>query len=212
MKKFIYIFFAIIILLCVFFSFQRDFIEECNCLKYGITEEVLSEKFGPAFKNDRSDIYLKNYYKSNILAAGPIFGLIDFKTKKVLQLRCSEDENPSWHINKKDVNKICQTLIDYPKLQWVFHPEIQNRVPVKFSNNIVGSEIELVKYDYPVKIISENKLDIETPYFKISDLIIYSDSAFVKFSYKAEGVSGGATLVKNKQKKWGIINVYFHEN
>ena len=109
---------------------------------------------------------------------------------------------------------IAQKILDLPKLQWIYHPEIKERLPIKIlESNIIDKNVRLEKFDRKVKIISSSelkKLKIKD-YIEFKYLVIKSDTAEFKLSYKIEGVGSKGKFVKNNGE-WKILQYKVWEN
>jgi len=54
---------------------------------------------------------------------------------------------------------IIQKIMDLPNLQWVYHPEIEDRLPVKLlESDYVPKSLNLIKFQQSVQIISLRKI------------------------------------------------------
>jgi len=94
---------------------------------------------------------------------------------------------------------VLQKLLDLPKLQWVFHPEIAERLPIKIlKNEFVPDSLKLLKFDENVRIAALPSFQKENiqDYILIKDLNIKKDTARFDLDYEIEGVSAKGTFIK----------------
>jgi len=103
---------------------------------------------------------------------------------------------------------IAQKILDLPKLQWIYHPEIKERLPVKvLESELIDKSLNLNKFGQKVRILSLEELKKE----KIKDYIIFekleikTDTTDFKLHYEIEGAgSSGKFVIENE--KWIIFD------
>jgi hypothetical protein len=50
---------------------------------------------------------------------------------------------------------IAQKILDLPKLQWIYHPEVKERLPVKvLESELIDKNLNLIKFGQKVRILS----------------------------------------------------------
>ena len=131
----------------------------------------------------------------------------------------SETENYSYaenEITKSELIKpeqnqtelIVQKILDLPKLQWIYHPELEERLPVKLlETELIGKNFELNKFGQKVRIISQSELEKEgvLDYVIFDQLEIKPDTTDFKISYKIEGAGCSGKFLK-ENGKWIILD------
>lgn len=137
----------------------------------------------------------------------------------------SKAENYSYSENKINQSKlimpeqnqtesIVQKVLDLHKLQWIYHSESKERLPVKvLETELIEKNFELKMFGQKVRIMSKLKLEKEgiLDYVIFDKLEIKTDTTDFEISYKIEGVGcSGKFLTKNG--KWKIFNYSVWEN
>lgn len=105
---------------------------------------------------------------------------------------------------ENDIIAICQLVIDYPQFQWIFHPEIPDRVPLLVSDKIIGRDITLFKFDQAVIVQTDTLLKDEA-FLRFLLIDISNHTATVKFEYPLEGAIASANLIESYGDSWKII-------
>ena len=123
-------------------------------------------------------------------------------------------ENKQIQSESKQTESIVQKILDLPKLQWIYHPELEERLPVKvLETELIRKGFELNKFQQEVRIISQSELEKERilDYVIFHKLEIKNNTADFKLSYNIEGASCNGKLLKEKSN-WTILNYSVWEN
>lgn len=127
--------------------------------------------------------------------------------KKHMQMELLEPESIETEL-------IVQKILDLPKLQWIYHSEIKERLPVKIlDTELIEKNFNLYKFGQKVRILSPYELKEEriSDYIEFHKLEFYSGSLQFELSYKTEAVGSSGTFIK-ENKKWKIIEYSVWEN
>jgi hypothetical protein len=66
---------------------------------------------------------------------------------------------------------IAQKILDLPKLQWIYHPEVKERLPVKvLESELIDKTLNLNKFGQKVRMFSMSELEEEG----IKDYVIFA--------------------------------------
>ena len=115
---------------------------------------------------------------------------------------------------KNETELLIQKILDLPDLQWIYHSELTERLPVKLlETELIEKEITLNKFGQKIIIMSMLEFEKEgiNDYVEFNKLIIQSDTAEFELSYKIEGV-GSRGKLKKENGKWKIIEYSVWEN
>jgi len=129
----------------------------------------------------------------------------------------SENKITQSELVKSEPNQtelIVQKILDLPKLQWIYHPELKERLPVKvLETELIEKKFILNKYGQKVRILSMSELEKEKiiGYVEFHKLEFKSDTLEFKISYKAEGAGSAGKFVREKGK-WKILDYSVWEN
>ena len=107
---------------------------------------------------------------------------------------------------QKDIAVLIQGILDLPKLQWIYHPEASERVPVKvLANGLVTKELKLTKFDKPVLLLTKEEIESKkiTDYINFKRLELKGDTATFHLTYDIEGAFADGKLFRT-QDKWVV--------
>ena len=136
-----------------------------------------------------------------------LFGLLCF-------ISCKENKNPDSSGSKpgqmektNETELVVQKILDLPDLQWVYHPELKERLPVKvLKTEQITEKLDLKKFGRKVSILSPEELEKEhiTDYVSIQ-LDFSNDTLKFDLEYKAEGAVASGKMVK-KNGEWIVVD------
>ena len=109
---------------------------------------------------------------------------------------------------------IVQKILDLPKLQWIYHPEVKERLPVKvLESELIDKNFNLNKFGQKVRILSMQELENEgiEDYIIFDKIKITNDTADFELHYKMEGVGCSGRFLK-ENGEWKIIDYSVWEN
>lgn len=109
---------------------------------------------------------------------------------------------------QKDIGTLVQGILDLPKLQWIYHPEASERVPVKvLASGLVTKELKLTKFDKPVLILTKDEIESKkiTDYVNFKRLEFKGDTVTFHLTYDIEGAFADGKLFW-AQDKWVVRN------
>ncbi len=111
-------------------------------------------------------------------------------------------------LKKDEISPIVQLIIDIPEIQWMYHPEIKDRLPIKILKTKQINELEgVTKFDEKVKLFSLSELTSK----KLDDYLLITlnektkDTVTFKLLYAVEGIKVYGKLIK-QDKNWKIRN------
>ncbi len=114
----------------------------------------------------------------------------------------------------KKAEVIVQKILDLPNLQWIYHPELKERLPIKvLETDIIKKNFSLNKFGQKVRIVSKAELKVE----KIKDLVIIhtlhikNDTTEFGLSFNIEDVGCSGNFYK-KNGKWEVLAYSVWEN
>jgi len=104
---------------------------------------------------------------------------------------------------------IVQKILDIPEIQWIYHPEIKNRIPVKLlETKKINKNIQLIKFNKKIIIISTTNENTCKDCLKINYRTINKNTISVKMAYPIEGVTlSGKLLRVNKEWKLFFLSI-----
>ena len=138
----------------------------------------------------------------------------------LLLISCRDSEKTETEKTSESENKITQTelivqkILDLPNLQWIYHPELKERLPVKvLETETIQRSFNLIKFGQKVRILSKLELENEgVKDFVIIDKIkIEKETAEFGLSYKIEGAGCSGKFFK-QNGEWRIIDYSVWEN
>jgi len=139
----------------------------------------------------------------------------------LLVISCKGNKKPEVSESKSDsIEKINETelvvqkILDLPRLQWIYHPEVPKRIPVKVLETAeLDNEFNLNKFGQKVRIMSRAELANEgiKDFVEFDKLTINNDTTNFELHYKIEGVGSAGKLVK-ENGKWTILDYSVWEN
>ncbi len=140
----------------------------------------------------------------------------------ILLVSCTENRKSqsSWtntELGQAKLNEtelVIQKILDLPDLQWIYHPELKERIPVKVAENQkIVNVLNLTKFGQKVKILKLSELEKEgiKDFVLFDSLVIKDDTAEFKLHYKIEGVGSEGKLVR-KDGEWIIYKYSVWEN
>lgn len=98
--------------------------------------------------------------------------------------------------------ELIQKMLDLPQWQWVYHPEVNGRLPVKMlKNDFVADSLILIKFNQKVQIGVDTRNTKE--YVEIEKLKIKDDTAYFIMEYPSEGAVANGHFIK-RNKVWMI--------
>ncbi len=109
---------------------------------------------------------------------------------------------------------IAQKILDLPKLQWIYHPEVKERLPVKvLESELIDKNLNLIKFGQKVRILSMSELEKEgiKDYVVFDKIEIAKDTTEFELYYKIEGAGCNGKLM-NENGKWKVIDYSVWEN
>lgn len=140
-------------------------------------------------------------------------------SKKTRTGNSSESNNELAQIEqiKSEPNQtelITQIILDLPKLQWIYHPEVKERLPLKMlESELIDKNLNLNKFGQKVRILSMSELEKEG----IKDFVIFdkikieNDTTDFELHYKIEGAGCSGKLLK-ENGEWKILDYTVWEN
>ena len=135
-------------------------------------------------------------------------------TKKAENENKSDYENKITQLESNQTELILQKILDLPDLQWIYHSELKERLPVKIlESKLIDKTYNLNKFEQKVKILSLAELKKEgiKDYIIFEKLEIKTDTIDFKLNYEIEGAgSSGKFVIKNE--KWIIFEYSVWEN
>ncbi len=108
----------------------------------------------------------------------------------------------------EEAQSIVQKILDIPGIQWMYHSEDKERVPIKIlATNEISENLILTKFQKRVSVLSaseikntETKAFVALEYHKID-----SDTLQFKLAYAVEGVVvNGKMILQNGT--WNLLN------
>jgi hypothetical protein len=148
----------------------------------------------------------------------------------LLLISCKSSEKTETEKDSESENKITQTeliksesiqselivqkILDLPKLQWIYHPELKERLPVKvLETETIEKNFNLNKFKQKVRILSKSELENEgiKDFVIIDKIKIVKDTAEFKLSYKIEGAGCSGKFFK-QNGEWKILDYSVWEN
>jgi len=110
--------------------------------------------------------------------------------------------------------ELIQKILDLPKLQWMYQPEVKNRLPIKIlATKGINKNQSLSKFEQKVRILTASELkekDIKD-YIVFDTLEIIGDTTNFKLHYAIEGVGCSGKLVREKGE-WSVVDYTVWEN
>ncbi len=146
--------------------------------------------------------------------------LISFKNSgKIETEKNSESENKltQTELIKSESNQtelLVQKILDLPKLQWIYHPELKERLPVKvLETATIEKRFNLNKFGQKVRILSKTELESEgiKDFVIIDKIKIEKDTTEFTLSYKIEGAGCNGKFLK-QNGEWKIMDYSVWEN
>ena len=99
---------------------------------------------------------------------------------------------------------LIQDILDLPELQWIYHPEVKDRLPVKLlASGLVTKEMNLRKFDKDVLILTTEEVEMKKipDYVFIEELFFVGDTVKFYLTYDVEGVFADGKFIR-VQGKW----------
>ncbi|MCX2746148.1 hypothetical protein OO013_19875 [Mangrovivirga sp. M17] len=135
---------------------------------------------------------------------------VENNSKSENKLTQSELIKPEYN----QIELIAQKILDLPKLQWIYHPEFKERLPVKvLESEVINKDLDLNKFGQKVRILSMSELEKEG----IKDFVVFDkikigkDTTHFKLSYKIEGAGCSGKLLK-ENGEWKVLGYSVWEN
>jgi hypothetical protein len=142
-----------------------------------------------------------------------IFGLI-------ILVSCDKGERSQLTKDKIEIEKeeneietLIQNILDLPELQWIYHPEANDRLPVKLlASGLVTKELNLNKFDRDVLILTRDELETRKipDYVNIEELSFVRDTVKFYLTYDVEGAVATGKFVK-VQGRWTPLDYTVEE-
>ena len=124
------------------------------------------------------------------------------------------DDHSEFMIEFEQIEFIAQRILDLPELQWVYHPEVNKRLPIKvLESEMIDKKLNLNKFGQKVRILSFAELEKEG----IKDYLIFdkfqvgTDTAEFRLKYRIEGVDCSGTFLR-QNGEWKVLNYSVLEN
>lgn len=114
----------------------------------------------------------------------------------------------------KQTELIAQKILDLPDLQWIYHPELTKRLPVKvLESELIEKKFDLNKFGQNVRIMSLTELEKGgiKDYVEFHKLDYKGDTLVFEISYKIEGAGSSGKFIK-ESGKWIILDYSVWEN
>jgi len=115
---------------------------------------------------------------------------------------------------RNETELLIQKILDLPDLQWIYHSELTERLPIKIlESELINKQFNLNKFGRKVIILSMSEIENKgiNDYVNFNKLIIHSDTVEFELSYKIEGV-GSKGKLKKEDGRWEIIEYSVWEN
>ena len=138
--------------------------------------------------------------KTTLILFGLIF-LISCKEKNA----AIESEIKIEEINESEL--MVQKILNLPDIQWIYHPELPERTPVKIlESELIDKKFDLNKFGKEVRIISPDELKKEgiKDYLEFHKLEFKNDTLEFGLSYDIEGAGSAGKFIK-ENGKWKIL-------
>jgi hypothetical protein len=148
----------------------------------------------------------------------------------LLLVSCKNSEKTEMENNSESKNELTQTeliktesnqneliiqeILDLPNLQWIYHPESKERLPVKMlESDLIKKTFNLYKFGQKVRILSTLELKKEgiNDYVVIDKLEVKKDTTDFEISYKIEGAGSAGKFVK-ENGEWKVLDYSVWEN
>ncbi|MCL7755106.1 hypothetical protein [Polaribacter sp. Z022] len=116
--------------------------------------------------------------------------------------------------NPNQTELIAQKILDLPKLQWIYHPEAKERLPVKvLESELIDKNLSLNKFGQKVRILSISELEKEgiKDYVIFNRIKIENDITDFEISYRIEGAGCSGKFFK-QNGEWEIQDYSVWEN
>jgi hypothetical protein len=116
--------------------------------------------------------------------------------------------------NPNQTELIAQKILDLPKLQWIYHPEAKERLPVKvLESELIDKNLSLNKFGQKVRILSISELEKEgiKDYVIFDRIKIENDTTDFEISYRIEGAGCSGKFFK-QNGEWEILDYSVWEN
>jgi len=108
-------------------------------------------------------------------------------------------------MSKNDKETIFSMIIEHSDLQQYFHQEEKNRVPLKIkSNENLGVNLSVIKFDKPVEFYTDKNFDSNDPFFEVILFSINDDNAIFNIVYAVEGITIKGKL-KKQSSQWSFV-------
>ncbi|NRD24924.1 hypothetical protein HNV10_16840 [Winogradskyella litoriviva] len=144
--------------------------------------------------------------------------LISCKNSEIAEMgKKSESENSITQtelIKSNQTELIVQKILDLPKLQWIYHSELEERLPVKvLETEMIKKNFNLNKFGQKVRILSKSELENEgiKDFVIINKIKINKDTTEFGLSYKIEGAGCSGKFLR-QNGEWKILDYSVWEN
>lgn len=151
--------------------------------------------------------------KSIIIVLG-LFILTSFRLVSNIKFDLTNSTTEQLKKEKSETEQLVQKILDLPKLQWIYHPEVKERLPVKIlESKIIHKTFELNKFDNKVLILSPTEIQSKEirDYLEFHKLIIHQSTAKFELSFKIEGAGASGEFIK-ENGVWKILDYSVWEN
>ena len=126
---------------------------------------------------------------------------------------CDSKQTPKMSVKmdsiaSSEIQVLIQDILDLPKLQWIYHPEVADRLPVKLlQSGLVTKDLKLRKFDNDVLILTQNELVVNkmTDYVFVEKLLFKGDTLSFSLTYDVEGAFADGKFARINGK-WTILN------
>ncbi|PHS08596.1 MAG: hypothetical protein COA88_06430 [Kordia sp.] len=109
---------------------------------------------------------------------------------------------------------VIQSILDLPDLQWVYHPELKERLPIKIlESGLIRKSFNLNKFGQKIRILLVSELEKEgiKDYLIFDKINIIKDTTDFELSYKVEGIGCSGKFVKENEE-WKVLDYFVLEN
>jgi hypothetical protein len=118
------------------------------------------------------------------------------------------DDKPREEEKVNEIQTLVQDILDLPRLQWIYHPEVHERLPVKIlESGLVTKNLKLRKFDKDVLIMTKDELEANKTldFVNIEELFFKGDTLSFYLTYDVEGAFADGKYVWTGDK-WRVLN------
>ena len=114
---------------------------------------------------------------------------------------------------EKKLESAIQVILDIPEFQWIYHPEIPERTPVKLLvNEVINEKMSLTKFNEQVVFYKKYEVFSKSikDYIEFIDLDYENDTLNFSFRYNIEGAVASGTLL-DINNEWTVLSANIYE-